>query len=74
MAGFDAEKKKNDLARTDSKTQMGYIHPYTAPKLQYSQCNNLMKKGRLSRRCRPFITFLLLKIQITSRLNNVHHF
>ena len=46
MVGFAAEKKKKDLALMDSHNQKTMMGIYTVLKDQYSQLNNLMKKGR----------------------------
>lgn len=45
MEGFEVLKKKKDLALSASRNQMGYIGKYTVLKDQYSQLNNLIKKG-----------------------------
>src|SRR5688500_2685396 len=55
IEGFEAAKKKKDLARKHRSIQIGYSNVYTVPKLQYSQLNNLMKKGRCRIRCMLFI-------------------
>jgi hypothetical protein len=46
MVGLAAEKKKKDLARMASPTQINMMGMYTVLKDQYSQCNNLIKNGR----------------------------
>ena len=45
MPGFDAEKKKNDLALKLKNNHAGIVQKYTAPNDQYSQLNNRIKKG-----------------------------
>ena len=69
-----AAKKKKDRALRHKNIQIGYSNAYTVPKLQYSQLNNLIKKGRCTIRFMMFMICPPMIFQIPSPAGTINHY